>query len=129
MPFAVDNLGRIAFTTDPFEQINQHVMLLIGTHLNERFMLPNYGLDTAGYVFAMLDDATIQRVQIDVERVLSDWEPLVLLRQVTVLPNRDEGSLTVSVDYSLQGAAAAAGDTSVHTATVKVGGSVVTSRG
>lgn len=129
MPFAVDTLGRIAFTTDPFEQINQHVMLLIGTHLNERYMLPTYGLDTAAYVFEMLDDSTIQRVQIDVERVLSDWEPLVLLRQVTVLPNRDEGSLTVSVDYSLQGAAASTGDTSVHTATVTVGGSVVTSRG
>lgn len=129
VPFAIDELGRVAFVTDPYAQISQHIQLLIGTRLNERFMLPQYGIDTLSYVFESLDEGTIQRMQVEIEHAISDWEPLVLVQGITITPNLDEATLSVSVDYSIQAPATSARADTVHTALIKVGGSVVETRG
>lgn len=126
MPFAVDTLGRIAFVEDPYQQIANHLILLVGTRLNERVMLPTYGLDTLAYVFDENDEATLQRLTLEVEQAVGDWEPLVEVRDIEPDVDQENGILGVTVYFSLRGIDT---DTSVYQAYIKTGGTVVSSRG
>ena len=128
MPFAIDSLGRVAFTTDPSVQIEQHLMLVLGTQLGERFMRPDYGLDSQGYLFGSLDEVAAQRLQIEIEHALTNWEPAIIVRAISVLPDRENNTLQVTVDFSLQVAQAGVQTDTVHTATINLGGAVVSSR-
>lgn len=127
LPFAVDPLGRIAFVEDPYQQITNHLVLLVGTRLNERLMKPTYGVDSLAYVFDVNDEATLQRLTMEVEQAVEEWESLVEVRGVEPVVDQTEGILGVTVYFSLRGIDTA--DTAVHQAFIKTGGTVVSSRG
>lgn len=127
LPFAVDPLGRIAFVEDPYQQIANHLVLLVGTRLNERLMNPTYGVDTLAYVFDVNDEATLQRLTLEIEQAITDWEPLVEVQNIEPDIDQMDGVLGVTVYFSLRGIDTA--DTDVHQAYIKTGGTVVASRG
>jgi len=127
VPFGIDTLGRVAFTEDPYQQIANHLTLLIGTRLNERVMAPSYGVDTWGYIFDINDPSTFDRLSLEVEQAILAWEPLVEIRSIEPNVDREGGLLGITVYFSLRGVDT--GDLTVHQAFVKTGGTVVSSRG
>lgn len=127
LPFSVDPLGRIAFVEDPYQQIANHLVLVVGTRLNERLMRATYGVDSLAYVFNVNDEATLQRLTLEVEQAIADWEPLVDVRDIVPDVSQEDAILGVTVYFSLVGLDTA--DTSVYQAYIKTGGTVVASRG
>lgn len=127
VPFAIDPLGRVAFSEDPYQQISNHLVLLVGTRLNERAMMPNYGIDTLAHVFAPNDEMTLQRLSLEIEQTIAEYEPLVDLRGIEPQISDEETLLGVTVYFSLRGIDTA--DEAVRTAFIKTGGTVVSSRG
>jgi phage baseplate assembly protein W len=126
LPFAIDPLGRVAFSEDPYEQAANRLEMLLGTPLRTRVMNPDYGVDTFGYVFAVNDEATLARLTSDIEDAASTWETQVVIRDVVPQSGEDD-QLSVTVYFSLVGVSEGVDD--LHTASIQIGGTVVSESG
>ena len=124
-PFGLSATGGIAVTTDPNVQASQHVNSLISTRPGERVMVPTYGIDLAGQVFGDPDEVADAIVN-DVTTAMQNWEPSVTVKSVSTAPGFDPatGLVQIEVDY-VTPATGISSPTSVSTATVLVGGTVI----
>lgn len=125
-PFQVNSSGSIATTTNPQVQAQQHVTSLVSTQPGERVMLPTYGVSLNALVFAPNDPAVVTTIRTDVTNAIAQWEPTLIVQSVTPVPGADptQGQAAVNVDYTIAGTMNTPG-VSVQTATVLVGGSVI----
>jgi uncharacterized protein len=103
------------------------VSSLVSTVPGERVMLPTYGINLAGLVFAPNDPAVITTIQQDVTQAVNTWEPSLTVQSVQPVPGQDptQGQAMVNVNYSIANASGQPG-AAVQTATVLVGGDVIT---
>lgn len=124
-PFGLSATGGIAVTTDPNVQTAQHVNSLISTRPGERVMVPAYGVDLASQVFADSDEVADSVIN-DVTTAMQKWEPSVTVQSVSTAAGIDPstGLVQIEVDY-LTPASNSNSPTSLSTATVLVGGTVI----
>lgn len=127
LPFGVDSLGRIAFSENPYAQIISHIQMIVGTRLNERVMNPDYGVDANGYLFLPNNAQNLDRLTLEVENAIRDWEPLVEVQSVDASQDEAGGVITISVYFSLVGTDS--DSTDLQSAIILLGGTVVASRG
>jgi len=125
-PFQLTSSGGIATTTDPGVEAVQHVTSLVSTNPGERVMVPGYGVALAALVFAPNDDLVTQTIESDVINALAAWEPSIIVNSVSPAPSLDpnQGVAMVNVDFQA-GATPGAPGASVQTATILVGGTVI----
>lgn len=125
-PFGLDQSGSISITTDPNVQTNQHVETLVSTEPGERVMLPEYGIDTFGKVFAADDEIVDTELINAVTSQMAAWEPNVNVIAIKSVPmaGYPTGFATVEVDWSPV-AVQIPNSIGVVTATVLVGGTIV----
>jgi hypothetical protein len=125
-PFQLTPSGAIAVTTDPGVQAQQHVTSLVSTSPGERVMLPAYGVPLAALVFASNDPVVVATIEQDVTTALAEWEPSIIVNSVSPAAGQDpsQGAAMVNVDFQA-GATPGAPGASVQTATILVGGTVV----
>lgn len=126
VPFSlVSPAGTIATTGDPGAQTGQHVDSLVSTNPGERVMIPTYGVPLVSSMFRNSDTVTEEIVN-DVKTAMQQWEPSVVVANVSVIPGQDTvtGLVQVEVDY-VSPATGIASAGSVSTATVLVGGTIV----
>jgi phage baseplate assembly protein W len=126
-PFQLDASGSVATTTNPYAQANQHVTSLVSTTPGERVMQPGYGVSLAALVFAPDNPALVQTIQRDVTNALAVYEPTVQVNSVSPVPGNDPtlGQAMVNVDFQV-GALPGQPGAAAQTATVLVGGAVIT---
>jgi phage baseplate assembly protein W len=99
VPFRLDGNGRVVTTSDPDEQVRQHVLALINTTPEERAMVPGYGTDLNGVLFEDEDEVEAQ-VSIRIKDAIRLHEPGVELITVTADPTSSEdGMARVSMEY------------------------------
>lgn len=122
VPFAIDPLGRVAYTEDPVEQTRNKVRMLVSTRLYERLMMPRYGVDLQAFLFDMNDDESSGAIQVEIESALAQWLPSVSVVGVTVL-STDNSTLAINLDYSVP--TTTSSDPTVYSAVIEVGGTVV----
>lgn len=101
VPFAVDPLGNIAFTSDPVQQLTDHVTVLIGTQLSERVMRPGYGVNTNAFLFADNDSATAAVLEENIRTSVATYEPNVTVSSVEFDQRPAEGYLGVRVGFRI----------------------------
>lgn len=125
-PFQVTPSGQVAVTDDPRVQAQQHVTALVSTNPGERVMLPDYGVALSGLVFAPGNLVVAQTIQRDVTQALAQWEPGLVVNSVSPSPSQDPTTGVAMVDVDFQaGTTAAAPGASIQTATILIGGQVV----
>lgn len=122
VPFAIDALGRVAFTEDPIEQVTEKVKMVVDTRYGERCMRPRYGADLDPFVFGFNDDAAVTLLQSEITSALGQWLPVVTVTDVRTLAH-DDSTLSIAVDYSIP--TTLSSDPTVYTAVIEVGGTVV----
>lgn len=122
VPFAIDSLGRVAFTEDPIQQVTDKVTMVVRTSYGERCMRPRYGADLASFIFGYNDDTELTMLQTEISTALSQWLPTVSVLDVRMLSN-DDSTLAIAVDYSIP--TTSSSDPTVYTAVINVGGTVV----
>lgn len=122
VPPAIDALGRFAFTTDPIQQMQDKVKMIVATKVGERIMRPRYGVDLAAYLFGFSDSAEDAMLQTDITNALGQWLPAVTVLDATSQTN-DDGILTVKVNYTIPTTSST--DPTIYTAVIEVGGTVV----
>lgn len=127
IPFSLASDGTIAVETDPDRQIDQHVKALIGTQPGERVMLPEYGVAVANLLFEPGSAFIAQQISTAVKAAFAAYEPGVVLRQATPVPDPSQVSLaSIEVDYVRRESATSPSSIANHTntAVVAVGGTV-----
>lgn len=122
VPFAIDALGRVAFTEDPVEQITEKVRMVVNARYGERCMRPRYGADIDPFLFGFNDDVALTMLQTEITTALSQWLPSVTVDEVRTLSN-DDSTMVILVDYTIPTTSSA--DPTVFTAVIEVGGTVV----
>ena len=101
-PLRTDATGGIALVTRERE-IEQSILLILGTAPGERPMRPEFGCRIHDEVFAAADAATAGRIASDVRASLRRWEPRIRVEEVIVSADPDEPStLYIDVRYSVK---------------------------
>lgn len=122
IPFGVDSLGRIGFSTDPAKQVADRLVSIVGTIPGERVMRPTYGVPTTSYLFASNDSVTLARLRNDVEAAIAKYEPKVKVADLNYAQDPGTGVLGLLLSFTLIGSEQ--GDLAVHTAFIQTGGTV-----
>jgi phage baseplate assembly protein W len=101
-PPQVDTTGSVLLTE--YEQdVQQAILIILGTNPGERVMRPDFGAGLNQFVFEPVTPATMNAVVARVKEALVDWEPRITVLQVNVttdpsLMNR----LLIGIDYQVR---------------------------
>lgn len=126
LPFRVDTAGRVVTTSDPDEQVRQHVFALLNTHPDERAMVPGYGVETSNYVFETEnDDGDVSsQVYTMISGAFEEWEPGVQITGARLSGTPDGVRQEVSIEYSRRDAADSGTIANANVAVIGLGGTV-----
>jgi phage baseplate assembly protein W len=85
------------------EDIDQAILIILGTDRGERVMRPDFGAGLNSFVFEPVNPTTMQLVKTRVEESLIDWEPRIDLLAVTVTADTSQrNKLTIEVTYRVR---------------------------
>jgi uncharacterized protein len=102
-PTQTSPTGAIALVGDTTD-IEQAILLILGTAVGERPMRPEFGCGIHDYVFATADATTGGRVAFAVRSALERWEPRINVLDVSVKISGDDRSvLLVDITYAVRG--------------------------
>jgi Bacteriophage baseplate protein W len=85
------------------EDIRQSILIILGTDPGERVMRPTFGAGLSSFLFAPMNATTYSRVRLQVQEALVDWEPRIIVQDVTVTPDPVETRvLNISATYQVR---------------------------
>jgi hypothetical protein len=124
-PFRLNNNGQVQQTSNPAVMQGQHLRSLISTQPGERVMMPGYGVDTIGRVFAPVSEVVDVTLVNDIIGACKTWEPNINVTSVAPAPNNQPliGEIALTVNWTTSNVTGNA--SGVQTATVLVGGTVI----
>ena len=101
-PLQVDRRGGIALARDE-QDIDQAIMLILGTAPGERPMRPEFGCGVHDFVFDSIDAGTAGRMEEAIRVALDRWEPRIRVTSVTFnLSHAESGLLTIDIGYQVR---------------------------
>ena len=101
-PLQVDRRGGIALAHDE-QDIDQAIMLILGTAPGERPMRPEFGCGVHDFVFDTIDANTVGRMEEAIREALDRWEPRVQVLTVGFdLSQAERGLLTIDIGYQVR---------------------------
>lgn len=97
-PIRVNPKGGLSYSK--YEQdIEEAILIILGTARGERLMLPDFGCGIHNLVFAPINPTTIGDIQHHVMEALSKWEPRIEVLRIDVEQDRQEAKLLIRIDY------------------------------
>jgi hypothetical protein len=101
-PLQVDRRGGIALARDETD-IDQAMLLILGTAPGERPMRPEFGCGVHDFVFDTIDAGTVARMETEIRAALDRWEPRVQVTDVQFdLDGTDRGELVIQIAYRVR---------------------------
>jgi phage baseplate assembly protein W len=101
-PLQVDRRGGIALARDETD-IDQAILLILGTAPGERPMRPEFGCGVHDFVFDTIDAGTVARMETEIRAALDRWEPRVVVTDVQFdLDGTDRGELVIQITYRVR---------------------------
>jgi uncharacterized protein len=99
-PMRFNAAGGVGLSSQE-RKLEESIRLILSTAIGERPMRPLFGCRIHDHVFGVLNDDTINDMQLAVKESLRQWEPRILVRDVMVTQDPDEQSLVwIDVSYS-----------------------------
>ncbi len=102
-PVTVDTAtGKI--TMSEYEQdIKESIVIILSTAKGERVMRPDFGCGIHDYVFAPINTATVNLIEVSVREALTLWEHRIILNKVEILTDESHnGKLKINIDYQVR---------------------------
>src|SRR5689334_25281722 len=101
-PLQVDRRGGIALARDETD-IDQAILLILGTAPGERPMRPEFGCGVHDFVFDTIDAGTVARMETEIRGALDRWEPRVEVTDVQFdLDGTERGELVIDITYRVR---------------------------
>ena len=101
-PLRVDRGGGIALSSG-VEDIDEAIVLVLGTAAGERPMRPEFGCGIHDFVFESIDAYTLGKIEFEIRDALDRWEPRIDVADVDFdLSRSDEGVVLIEITYVLR---------------------------
>lgn len=101
-PMQIDALGGAELTSDD-ENIRQSMMCIIGTAPGERMMRPTFGCAIHDILFEPNTAVTAAKIEYEVKRSLTEFEPRIGDVEVSAKPDDSEQSrMNVTISYTIR---------------------------
>jgi len=85
------------------DAIKRAVQNLVRTQIGERFFNTDLGTRITSSLFELANDDYIEPIQTEIEMVINQYEPRVILQQVVVESRPEQNALDVSIQYKIVG--------------------------
>jgi len=103
-PLRFEAQGKAAVMASDEEDIEQSLVILLGTHPGERVMQPSYGCGLRRLVFESIDASRVTEIQDLVSRAVLHFEPRIELLAVEVDAGELlQGLLRLHLAYQVRG--------------------------
>ena len=83
-------------------KVKESILVILGTQYGERLMRPRFGCNLKSLVFAPNNRATANLAQHYVTEGLTTWEPRILLDDVFVENDNQNGCLVIHIQYRIK---------------------------
>ncbi len=101
-PLKVDPQGGIALTGER-DEIEQSILIILGTAIGTRVMRPTFGSRLQELVFAPNNNQTAAQARRFVEDALGMWEPRIRVQEVVAKPHeQQENCLVIAITYEVK---------------------------
>jgi len=85
------------------DDIDKSIRKILGTAKGERDMQPNFGCNIHDYIFEVINDTTINKIESNIREILTKWEPRIEILHIEISSREvDQGKLVISVDYLIR---------------------------
>lgn len=101
--FAKNPITNDLIAVKDFAAIKNSMQNLLLTYPSERFFNPNIGSRITTLLFEPIDFINASQIKSEIQFVIQNFEPRVVLNEVTVNTNYDEDGYDVIIDYSIIG--------------------------
>tara|TARA_Y100001938_G_C8034182_1_gene402383 strand:- start:808 stop:1209 length:402 start_codon:yes stop_codon:yes gene_type:complete len=101
--FKVNPLNEDLIAIKNETAIARSIRNLILTQPGERFFNPLLGSDVMGLLFENIDELTASEVSDQIKITIENFEPRVILTDVNVSPDYDNGEFNVTLNYDIVG--------------------------
>lgn len=98
-PQKINGKGFFEFTSDIEVLVKHSIYQILGTHIGERVMVPEFGSRLPELLFEPIDDITVALARTYTIEAIERWEPRVELNEVAVNVNPDVGRVEVFGQY------------------------------
>jgi len=100
-PASTNVQGSLQLSAD-HQNLEESILIILGTKLGERVYRPNFGSRLSELVFEPMNSSTMTLIRLYVEEALEMWEPRIVLRQVTTEPKGagHAGLVNIHIVYS-----------------------------
>ena len=88
------------------DAIKRAVQNLVRTNVGEVFFSDLIGTRVTGALFELANDDFIDPIKMEIETVINNFEPRVLLQQVSVHSDPDSNTLDIAIQYDIIGLSA-----------------------
>ncbi len=101
-PFKINPRGGIALTNEK-DEIEQAVLIILGTPVGTRVMRPTFGSRLHELIFAPNNSHTAAQARHFVEDALGMWEPRIRVLEIDAHPHTDqENCLVIDITYQVK---------------------------
>lgn len=101
-PPEVGNDGSIELTEYEAD-VQQAILIILGTNPGERVMRPDFGAGLNAFVFEPVNTATMNAIATQVQESLIDWEPRITVLQVNVTADPTQlNLLNIGINYQIR---------------------------
>jgi len=83
------------------DAVRNYIKNLFSVRVGEMPFNREFGTYLEDYLFSPMDFATQKRIEIEVERVIGRWLPMVILHGVKVIPDPDNEVIEVVISFSI----------------------------
>jgi uncharacterized protein len=83
--------------------VQQAILIILGTNPGERVMRPDFGAGLNAFVFEPVNTATMNAIATQVQESLIDWEPRITVLQVNVTADPTQlNLLNIGINYQIR---------------------------
>ncbi len=101
-PLRVNPRGEIMLVSGA-EDIEQAILIILGTRPGERVMRPTFGCRAYELIFEPNTSATISQLREYVHEALRMWEPRIEVRSINIsVDSAHDGALLTKVEYEIK---------------------------
>ena len=101
--FKVNPLNEDLIAVKNETAIARSIRNLIMTQPGERFFNPILGSEVTGLLFENMDNLTASEIGDQIRLTVENFEPRVILTDVEVTPDYDNGEFNVEINYDIVG--------------------------
>jgi hypothetical protein len=98
-PIDINVQGSVKLSNNT-PNLEESIIIILGTKLGERLYRPNFGSRLSELVFEPMNTKTLLLIRLYVEEALEMWEPRIILNNILTIPDPTTGCVEIDIIYT-----------------------------